>query len=69
MKNKIIILSISLFSIFFLLFMYITVKETWIKYNLSAFLIPLMILNIPVISFSVIKNCIQLKKDNNKKIS
>lgn len=64
MKNKIIILSISLFSIFFLLFMCITVKETWIKYNLSAFLIPLMILNIPAISFSVIKNCIQLKKDN-----
>lgn len=44
--------------------MCLTVKETWIKYNLSAFLIPLMILNIPVISFSVIKNCIQLKKDN-----
>lgn len=64
MKNKIIILSISLFSIFFLLFMCLTVKETWIKYNLSAFLIPLMILNIPLISFSVIKNCIQLKKDN-----
>lgn len=59
MKNKIIILSISLFSIFFLLFMSLTVKETWIKYNLSAFLIPLMILNIPVIIFSVIKNCIQ----------
>lgn len=63
MKNKIIILSISLFSIFFLLFMCLTVKETWVKDGLY-FLTPIMVLMIPIISVLILKNCIQLKKDN-----
>lgn len=64
MKNKIIILFISLFCIFFLLSMSIIVKEPWIKDGLY-FLTPIMVLMIPIISVLILKNWIKLKKHNN----
>lgn len=64
MKNRIIILSISLFCILFLLSMSVIVKEPWVKDGLY-FLTPIMVLMIPIISVLILKNCIKLKKYNN----
>ena len=60
MKNRIIILSISLFCILFLLSMSVIVKEPWVKDGLY-FLPPIMVLMIPIISVLILKNYIKLK--------
>lgn len=64
MKNRIIILSISLFCILFLLSMSVIVKEPWVKDGLY-FLTPIMVLMIPIISVLILKNYIKLKKHTN----